>query len=78
MTSPFGLSSIQHMLLPRFRVTVDRVLDIGFVDHLQVVTTNNCNTIADIHALPVTATYAKSFQSAVSSSVIFWQRILTQ
>jgi hypothetical protein len=40
----------------------------GFIHHLQVVTTNNCNTITNFH----TIAYAKSFQSAVSSSVVPW------
>jgi hypothetical protein len=29
-------------------------LDIGFIDHLQVVTTNNYDTITDFHTLSVT------------------------
>jgi hypothetical protein len=38
-------------------------LDIGFIDHLQIITTNNYNTIAYFHTLPVTPAHAKSFQS---------------
>jgi hypothetical protein len=53
-------------------------LDIGFTDHLQVVTTNNYSTIANFHTLQVTAAHAKSFQVAVSSPVVSWQRILTE
>jgi hypothetical protein len=36
-------------------------LKIGFIDHLQVVTTNNYNTIANFHILQVTTAHAKSF-----------------
>jgi hypothetical protein len=36
-------------------------LHIGFIDHLQVVITNNYNTIADFHTLQITTVYAKDF-----------------
>jgi hypothetical protein len=39
-------------------------LDIGFIDHLQVVTTNNSNTFADLQILQITRAHAKSSQSA--------------
>jgi hypothetical protein len=39
-------------------------LEIGFIDHLQEVTTNNYNTIANFHILPIITAHAKSFQSA--------------
>jgi hypothetical protein len=42
-------------------------LDIGFIDHLQIVTTNNYNTISDFHTLQITTAHAKFFQPAVSS-----------
>jgi hypothetical protein len=29
-------------------------LEIGFIDHLQVITTNNYNTIANFHTLQIT------------------------
>jgi hypothetical protein len=35
----------------------------GFIDHLQVVTTNNCNTIATFHILEITTAHAKYFQA---------------
>jgi hypothetical protein len=47
-------------------------LEIGFIDHLQIVTTGNCNTIANFLNLQITAAHAKSFQSAVSSPVVPW------
>jgi hypothetical protein len=42
-------------------------LEVGFFDHLQVVTTNNYNTIANFHTLQITAAHAKSFQCAFTS-----------
>jgi hypothetical protein len=42
-------------------VITDGVLDNGFMDYLQAVTTNNYNTIADFHTLHITTTYTKSF-----------------
>jgi hypothetical protein len=42
-------------------------LDIEFIDHLQVVTTNNCNAIANIHTLQITREHTKSSQSAFTS-----------
>jgi hypothetical protein len=36
-------------------------LDIGFIDHLQVVTTNNYDIVADFHTLQITTAHAKSF-----------------
>jgi hypothetical protein len=47
-------------------------LVIGFIEHLQIVTTNNCSTIANSHTLQFTAACTKSSQSAVSSLVIAW------
>jgi hypothetical protein len=51
--------------------------DIGFIDYLQVVTTNNHNTIA-ISTLynPLELTLSL-FQPAVSSLVVVWQWLLT-
>jgi hypothetical protein len=37
-----------HIILWHVLVTIDGVW-IGYIDHLQVVTTNNCYTIADFH-----------------------------
>jgi hypothetical protein len=34
---------------------------IGFIDHLQVVTTNNYATVADFHTLQITTAHAISF-----------------
>jgi hypothetical protein len=34
---------------------------IGFTDHLQIVTTNNYNTIAHFHTLQITTAHTKSF-----------------
>jgi hypothetical protein len=48
------------------------VLEIGFIDHLQVVTTSNCNTVANSHTLHITTAHTKSFMSDVFSLVIPW------
>jgi hypothetical protein len=42
-------------------------LEFGFIDHLQVVTTNNYNTIANFHTLQITTQHVKSFRSAFTS-----------
>jgi hypothetical protein len=42
-------------------------LEIGFIDHLQVITTNNYITIDNFHTLQITTAHAKSFQSAFTS-----------
>jgi hypothetical protein len=42
-------------------------LEIGFIDHLQVVTTSNYSTITNFHTLQITAAHAKSFLSDVTS-----------
>jgi hypothetical protein len=45
-------------------------LDIGYTDHLEVVTTYNYNTITDFNTLPITPAHANSFQSAFSSGFL--------
>jgi hypothetical protein len=47
-------------------------LVIGFIDNLQLVTTTNCNAIANSHILQFTTARAKSSQSAVSSPFVTW------
>jgi hypothetical protein len=42
-------------------------IEIGFTDHLQVVTTSNYNTIANFHILQITTAHAKSYGSDVTS-----------
>jgi hypothetical protein len=44
-------------------------LDIGFIDHLEVVTTNNNNTISIYTLFKITLNL---FQTAVSSIVVAW------
>jgi hypothetical protein len=44
-------------------------LVIGFIEHLQIVTTSNYSGIVNSHALQFTAARSKSSQSAVSSPV---------
>jgi hypothetical protein len=47
-------------------------LEIEFIDHLQVLTTNHYNTITNFHTLQITSAPTKSFQPAVSSPVVPW------
>jgi hypothetical protein len=47
-------------------------LKIRFIDHLQVVNTHNYNIIANFHTLQIATAQSKSFQSAVSQSVVPW------
>jgi hypothetical protein len=42
-------------------------LEIGFIDHLRVVTTNNYNTISNFHTSQITTAHPKSLQSAFTS-----------
>jgi hypothetical protein len=42
-------------------------LEIGFIDHLQVVTVNDNNTIANFHTLQTTIAHPQSFQTSFSS-----------
>jgi hypothetical protein len=46
--------------------------EMGFIDHLQVVTTNNYNNIGNFHTLQITTAHAKSFQYAMFAPVIPW------
>jgi hypothetical protein len=53
-------------------------LGIGFIDHFntRLVTTLTYSAIADLHTLQITTAHAKPFQSAESSSVVPWLRLL--
>jgi hypothetical protein len=42
-------------------------LNIKFIDHLQVLTTNNCNTIADFHTLQITTPYVFASRSLATA-----------
>jgi hypothetical protein len=44
----------------------------GFIEHLQIVTTNNYSAIANSHTLQFTTARINSSQSAVSSLVVVW------
>jgi hypothetical protein len=59
-------------LLPGFGLAM------GFIGHLQIVTTSNCSAIANSHALQFTAARTKSSQSAVISPVVVWLRLSTK
>jgi hypothetical protein len=41
-------------------------LVIGFINHIQVVTTNKYNTVPDLHHLQTTATYTLGFTDSTS------------
>jgi hypothetical protein len=45
---------------------------IGFIEHLEVVTTSNYSAIANSHNLQFTIACIESSQSAVSSPTIAW------
>jgi hypothetical protein len=47
-------------------------LGIGFIEHLQMVTTTNYSVNANSHTLQFTMACTKSSQSAVSSLVVAW------
>jgi hypothetical protein len=47
------------------------VLVIGFIDHLQIVTTNDYNSLAGLRILKITAT-AAYIKSSMSSLVVSW------
>jgi hypothetical protein len=42
----------------------------GFIEHLQIVTTSNCSTIANSHTLQLSTARTKSKLSAVSSQLV--------
>jgi hypothetical protein len=49
--------------------------DIGFIDNLQVITTNNCLQITitlSLISTKITTSHAKSFHSALSSPAVAW------
>jgi hypothetical protein len=50
-------------------------LVIGFIGHLQNVTTSNYRAIANSHSLQFTTARIRSSQSTVSSPVVAWWRI---
>jgi L-asparagine transporter-like permease len=43
-------------------------LEIEFIDHLQIITTNHYNSIDNFHNLEITTAHAKSFQSSAFST----------
>jgi hypothetical protein len=59
-------------ILSCIRVTPDGGfgLEIGFIDHLQVITTNKCNPTANLHIPNITGNY--STQSSLSSLDVSW------
>jgi hypothetical protein len=47
-------------------------LVVGFIEHLQIITTNNYSAVTNSHTIQFTMACTKSSQSAVSSPVIAW------
>jgi hypothetical protein len=47
-------------------------LEVGFIDHLDIVTTSNYNAITDLHTLQFAAAHAKPSQSAFTSRFPEW------
>jgi hypothetical protein len=47
-------------------------LVIGFIEHLQIITTNNYSAITNSHTLQFIAARTNSSQSAVSAPVVTW------
>jgi hypothetical protein len=47
-------------------------LVIGFIAHLQIITTSNYSAITNSHTLKFTTACIKSSQSAVSSLIVAW------
>jgi hypothetical protein len=54
-----------------YEVPTDR-FEIGFIGHLQAITTNNYNTMSDLHTLQITTAHTKYFPACV----IFTRRFL--
>jgi hypothetical protein len=52
-------------------------LYIGFIDHLQVISRNNYNSLTELHTPNITVTTAH-IKFSQSSLVVSWQQILTQ
>jgi hypothetical protein len=52
-------------------------LAIGFIEHLQIVNTNDYSANANSHKLQLTKARTKTLQSAVSSPVVAWWRLPT-
>jgi hypothetical protein len=48
------------------------ILVIGFIEHLQIVTTSTYSSIANSHTLKFTIVHIKSSQSVVFSPVVAW------
>jgi hypothetical protein len=47
-------------------------LVIGFIDHLQIITTSNYSAVANSHTQQFTIARIKSSQPAVSSPFVAW------
>jgi hypothetical protein len=45
---------------------------IGFIEHLQIVTTSNYSAVTNSHTLQFTTVHTESSQPAISSPVVAW------
>jgi hypothetical protein len=66
--APFSLLHFTHKKTPKYCYMLEWLqrgfgLEIGFIDHLQIVTTRNYNAIANCHTLQITAAHVKPLQS---------------
>jgi hypothetical protein len=52
------------------------ILNIGFIDHLRIVTTSNYNSLTELHTPNITVTTAHT-KFSKSLLVVSWERILT-
>jgi hypothetical protein len=50
-------------------------LEIGFIEHLQIIDTSNYSSVANWDTLQFTPTHTKSYNSAVFSPVIAWWQL---
>jgi hypothetical protein len=71
-----NIFQIEYNILPHVWVTIDGDgLVIGFIEHLQIVTTSNYSAVANSHTPQFTTACTKSSQSALYSPVVAWWRI---
>jgi hypothetical protein len=64
-------------VLSHVRLSTEFGFVIGFIEHLQIITTSNNSAIANSHTLQFTTAGTNSSQFAVSSPIVAWRRIPT-
>jgi hypothetical protein len=74
----FSFKTGNPKILSHVRVIIDGVwMVVGFIEHLQIVTTSKYSAIANLHTVQLTTARTKSSQSAVFSAVVAWWHIST-